>query len=254
MTCRVVQLTDCHLFADPQEALRGVVTWPRFVAALVDIRRRVPDCQWLIITGDLTHDESRAAYQAVRRELGDWVDRVRVIPGNHDDRPLLGELFPQGDTGPEGRQTFAVSASGWQLIGLDAQIPGKLPGELGEAQRSWLQGQLERSPRPTLLFVHHPPIPVGSPWLDVIGLQDARELGELLRRFPQVRLVACGHVHQELAGSLGSATVLTTPAVGPQFRPRTAALEIDPAPPAYRVLELHSTGEWSTQVLRFREC
>jgi len=63
-------------------------------------------------------------------------------------------------------------------------------------------------------------------------------------------LICCGHVHQETASSLAGATVLTTPAVGPQFRPRTAELEIDPGPPAYRLIELYPGGEWSSQVLR----
>jgi len=65
-----------------------------------------------------------------------------------------------------------------------------------------------------------------------------------------VKLVCCGHVHQESATSIGGVTVLTTPAVGPQFRPRTEELQIDPLPPAARLIELEPDGSWSTQVIR----
>jgi Icc protein len=249
MTYRVVQLTDCHLFADQQRSLRGVATRPRFVTALRDVRRQAPETNLLVFTGDTAHDEASATYECVRDALADWGDRVRIIPGNHDDRAFLGELFPRHGDGPAGRVTFHVSWPDWQVLGLDSQQPGELPGSLGTGQLEWLRARLEETKSPTLLFVHHPPITVQSPWLDRIGLQDAPALERLLGNHPQVRLVVCGHVHQQATGSLAQATVLTTQAVGPQFRPRTEQLEIDPGPPAFRILELHSNGRWTTQVL-----
>jgi Icc protein len=110
-----------------------------------------------------------------------------------------------------------------------------------------------RARRRHLLFTHHPPIEVGSRWLDEIGLRDADALGQLLAAHGQVRLVVSGHIHQELAGSIAGACVQTTPAVAPQFRPRTAEFEIEPGPPAYRVIELHPGGRWSSGVIRALE-
>lgn len=248
---RAIQLTDCHLFADPAQALRGIVTWPRLTAVLADIRRRFPDFDLLVLSGDTAHDEALATYQAVRRELADWIDRVRIVPGNHDDRQGLRQVFPYSSGDLAGRVTFHQQWDDWQAIGLDSQRPGELPGSLGAKQLAWLHVRLATTPSiPTLLFLHHPPVAMHSPWLDEIGLRDSAELERLLRDYPQVRLIACGHVHQELAAALGGATVVTTPAVGPQFRPRTATLEIEWAPPAYRVVELAADGTWSTQVLR----
>ncbi|MBI3865978.1 MAG: phosphodiesterase [Planctomycetia bacterium] len=250
-THRVVQITDCHLFADPAQALRGIVTWPRFVAVLEDVRQQVPDADLLVITGDTAHDEARATYEAVREALTDWTGRVRIIPGNHDNRADLRELFPTAQDGPAGRVTFSETWDEWQVIGLDSQRPGELAGSLGDEQLEWLQSCLRATAQlPTLLFLHHSPIPVQSPWLDRIGLQDAAAFERILRDHLHVRLICCGHVHQEVVGSLGGAATFTTPAVGPPFRPRTEQLEIDSAPPGYRVLELQADGRWSTQVLR----
>lgn len=253
MTHRIIQLTDCHLFADPKQELRGIATWQRFLAALSDLRCRNLKVDLLVMTGDTAHDELNATYEAVRHELLDWADRVRVIPGNHDSRSDLQGVFPALPAGPLGRVTFHDLWDDWQVLGLDSQRPGELPGSLGAEQLDWLRRILDASPGlSTLLLMHHPPISVGSPWLDRIGLLDAAEFERLLRGHPQVRLVGCGHVHQEVVASLGKATVFTTPSVGPAFRPRTAELEIDSALPAYRIWEF-STGEsWATQVLQCR--
>jgi Icc protein len=250
MSHRIVQLTDCHLFAEPDKALRGIVTRPRFQAVMNDLRTRIPDVELLVFTGDTAHDESAATYTAVHTEIADWNDRVRIVPGNHDDRRLLREVFPQAVGIHDRRNAYHDASDDWQVIGLDSQIPGELPGLLGADQLEWLNSRLTAVLLPALLFVHHPPIPVHSPWLDRIGLQDAADLERIVEHHPHVRLIVTGHVHQELAGSLAHATVLTTPAVGPQFRPRTTELVIDDLPPAYRVIELHPDGRWSTQVLR----
>lgn len=250
MPRELIQLTDCHLFADPHRSLRDIVTWPRFMATLQVVRQRVPNADLLVLSGDTAHDETRATYESVFRELTDWTERCRILPGNHDDRDAIRGVFSPANDGPPGRITFHVAWPDWQVIGLDSQQPGELAGQLGSDQLDWLHGRLELSAVPAVLFLHHPPLDVQSAWLDRIGLRDATDFGRLLERHPQVRLVVCGHVHQQLAASLAHATVLTTPAVGPQFRPRTEQLEIDvAAPPAYRLLELHPEGRWSTQVL-----
>ncbi|MFO1091719.1 MAG: metallophosphoesterase [Planctomycetaceae bacterium] len=216
---------------------------------LNDLRRRVPDFDLLVLTGDTAHDEARPTY-AAGDALTEWSNRVRIIPGNHDQRAFLRELFPQSTTGPADRITFQHAFEDWQIVGLDSHKPGEVPGRLGPEQLDWLQQCLAASSVPTMLCLHHPPIPVHSPWLDQIGLEDAAEFGELMRQHAHVRLIVTGHVHQEFAGSLGAATVLTTAAVGPQFVPRTEQLVIDDAPPAYRIIELESDGRWSTHVLR----
>ena len=251
MTLRIVQLTDCHLFADPQQALRGITTWPRFTAILQRLRQQIPQVDLLVFTGDTAHDENAATYSAVQRELIEWIPNVRFVPGNHDNRAALQEHFPTPNRPCEGRVTFCEQRDGWQLIGLDTQRPGEVSGSVGREQLVWLEANLESARHlPTLLFLHHPPIEVQSAWLDKIGLQDRGELARMLKDHLQVRLISCGHVHQEVIASLGHATVFTTPAVGVPFRPRTEQLEIDTDPPQFRLWELAPDGRWSTQVLR----
>lgn len=250
MPHRIIQITDCHLFADRRE-LRGYATWPRLEAVLAEIRARFSDCECLVVTGDTAHDEIEETYRAFRESLGDLTDKLLLIPGNHDNREAIENVFPERCELTDGRLTFQHRLADWQLIGLDSHIPGEVPGQLGKDQLNWLSETLARpAGTPTLVFVHHPPVPLHSRWLDEIGLEDGQALLELLEQFPNIKLVSCGHVHQESSTSTAGPVVLTTPAVGPQFRPLTDEMQFDPLPPALRVIDLEDDGTWSSQVVR----
>ncbi len=247
----IVQISDCHLFADPAARLFGISTRVRLQRAIEEIDRRNPAFDLLVVTGDTAHDEDRATYDVLAAELGDRVERLRIVPGNHDARDSLLSAFPDACDDVGGRVTFRAESAGWLLVGLDSQLPGEPAGELGSEQLDWLRTTLGRRPETaTALFMHHPPIDVGSGWLDTIALRDAAALRSVLERHPQVEVVLTGHVHQEATDLLGRVPVLTTPAVGPQFRPHTERLEIEPGAPAFRVIELSPGGRWTTTLVR----
>jgi Icc protein len=250
----IVQISDCHLFADPNAEIRGVRTRDRFLRVWKHFIQFNPRPDLLIITGDLTHDERRESYLALREIVSDWLSKLRVIPGNHDERSLLRETFGLRPVSGLDRIHFSESLTGWRLIGLDSHIPGQLAGELGDDQRQHLARLLEQDhTTPTILFLHHPPISINSPWLDKINLQDAAELRSIVSNHPQIRLICTGHVHQEFTGSIAGVPVLTAPSTGVQFRPGTESLELDEVFPGYRILQLQSDGSWSTEIVRVPE-
>lgn len=244
MSARIVQLTDCHLLADPLSQLKGICTRSQFDRVLETVHARFADADRLIVTGDLTHDGLPTTYETLRSLLADWFPRLRVIPGNHDDRPAMREIFGARIQDAAGRHVFVDDVGDWILIGLDSLLPGEVRGALGVDQLAWLKSQLRLRPqKPTCLFLHHPPVRVNSAWLDQIGLEDAAALRDILHASPQVRAVSCGHVHQERTTIEGSLVVLTSPSTGVQFRPETEVLEVDSAAPGFRVIDLESDGQ-----------
>ncbi len=242
MTTRILQLTDCHLMADPRAELKGICTRALFERVLAAVRTRHGALDRLIVTGDLTHDEQLATYESLRELLLPWLPRLRLIPGNHDHRERMRQAFPERIQPLGQRNVFVEDVGGWRLLGLDSHVPGELHGRLGDEQRAWLDEQLTAHPGPAVVFLHHPPILVGSQWLDRITLQDAPELLALVRRHANVRAVVCGHVHQERTVAEPPAMIFTSPSTGVQFRTETISLEVDPVPPGFRVLELHPDG------------
>ena len=242
MSIRIVQLSDLHLYRDPHGRLAGVPTWSTFRAVLEQVRRRHDDFDYLILTGDLAQDEALETYLMLREALENWVERCRIIPGNHDDRANLRKAFPELFPKSEGALTFTLSAGGWRVIGLDSHVPGEVKGRVDGGQLEWLRTQLANAAgTPTLLFVHHPPIPIDVAWIDELGLNEAAALVELIETSPQVKVVCSGHVHQEFAGHIGEAAMYTTPSTCVQFGSRTEK-SFDIRAAGYRTFKLGEDG------------
>ena len=137
------------------------------------------------------------------------------------------------------------------MIGLDSQLTGEDAGELGSEQLAWLDDRLAVDPaRSAVLFLHHPPIAVGSPWVDRIGLLDAGALESVLARHPQVRAVITGHVHQEASGRSAArrCTRHRRSAPSSDHTPKRSRSIRDRLPTASS--SCIPTGDWSTTVVR----
>ena len=254
MTTRILQLSDVHRFADPDERLFGIPTRELFEDVLAHVERSGLRPDHVVVTGDHTHDELPETYAAVREELAPFLDRLWLVPGNHDDRAVLRAAFDDRIPGDgAGQVTFSFRAGDWLCLGLDTQVPGAVGGRLGAEQVDWIRAQLdEHRPGAAVLFMHHPPVELGLAWLDRIGLEDAKLLQDLLEEDPRVRLVCCGHVHHEFSTRVGSAEIVTVPSTGLQFSPVSEVAEFVAAPPGYRMIELGVDG-YRTSVVRLPE-
>ena len=251
---RIVQLTDLHLFADPEERLFGIPTRETLREVVAHVEEHAGRVDHLVVTGDHTHDELPQTYEALREIMAPWLGRLWQVPGNHDDRAVLRSVFRDRIEG-EGaeRVRFAFGAGDWICLGLDTQVPGEVKGLVDEAQVAWIREQLEaHDPSAAVLFMHHPPVLLGSAWLDPIGLEGRELLQDLLREDARIRLVCSGHVHHASAHEVGAASVVTTPSTGLQFDPAGETTTFASDPPGYRVIELD--GErCSTRVVRLPE-
>jgi Icc protein len=249
MRTRIVQLSDLHLYRDRGGLLAGVRTWATFDAVLDLVSRRHEDFDYLVLTGDLAQDEALETYVMLRDALGDWMQRCRIVPGNHDDRGNLREVFPELFPKGEGLLTFTLQCHGWCVVGLDSQVPGETRGHIDGDQLRWLEAQLARCPGwPALLFVHHPPVPVNVAWIDALGLYDAADFVALIEASPQIKLICAGHVHQEFGGRVGAAAVYTTPSTCVQFGARKEKT-FDIRMAGYRTITLAKDG-YHTEVHR----
>ncbi len=126
-----------------------------------------------LVTGDLVHDGPAEAYRRPADLLGGLPCPWHVIPGNHDDRASLRAALPEhAYLGSSGPCHYAVGDTGpLRLVGLDTRNGG---GWLGPAQLSWLDARLaERARRPTVVFLHHHPVPSGIAEIDRMGLLEA---------------------------------------------------------------------------------
>jgi Icc protein len=139
---------------------------------------------------------------------------------------------------------LSVRYRGWLLLFLDSTIPGETGGHLNPGQLIDLEATLAENPGlPTLICLHHQPVPVGSQWIDSIGLNNSAEFFEVVDRHPQVRGLLCGHVHQQYDGKQAHIRLMATPSTCIQFVAGQDDFAIDHCPPGYRWLALLPDGQ-----------
>ena len=143
----------------------------------------------------------------------------------------------------------------WQILLLDSQVFGVPHGELSDFQLEWLEKRLAEAPeRHTLLLLHHHPLPAGCSWLDQHSLRNAASLDNVLVRYPRVKNLLCGHIHQELDVDWNGRRIMATPSTCVQFKPHCANFTLDTVSPGWRWLELHADGSLTTEVCRLAGC
>jgi Predicted phosphohydrolases len=247
---RILQITDTHLFAKKHETLLGVNTWESYQAVLAAIHAQKRDCDLIVATGDLAQDHSAEAYQHFSEGIAAFAMPCVWLPGNHDFQPAMYSALQ--DAGISSAKRVFIGDR-WQILLLDSQVFGVPHGELSEYQLEWLERKLADSPeRNTLLLLHHHPVSSGCSWLDQHSLRNAAALDSVLARYPRVRHMLCGHIHQELDLDWNGRRMMATPSTCVQFKPHCANFTLDTIAPGWRWLELHDDGTLTTEVCRLQ--
>ncbi|MBP6583831.1 MAG: 3',5'-cyclic-AMP phosphodiesterase [Chromatiaceae bacterium] len=247
VTQRLLQISDPHLFADPEGDLLGQRTRLTLegVLNLAQANFGAPD--QVLLTGDLAQDASPAAYRYLADRCG-WLGRpCHALPGNHDDPKEMARSLGAGPVDVP----HQIDCGSWRLILLDSTLAGKDAGHLATGSLRRLASALAARPQaPTLVVLHHPPVPVGSPWLDGIGLDNPEDLFAILDHQPQVRGLVFGHIHQTFSAERNGVALLGAPSTCIQFLPGSQDFALDPATPGFRWLELHPDGGIDTGIER----
>ena len=202
---RIIQITDLHI-PIPGEDTHGVDVRTNFLKLIEAIPAFKPDV--LVVTGDLCLTEGR-------REVYEWVkprfDALNipyyVISGNHDDPALLAEVFQVEEHLQNGRLFYEEMNFSLPMLFLDTTI-----GVLSEDQLTWLNQKLAILQGPVLLFIHHPPIKAGVPFMDnQYILKNWPEVFSCLEAYQDSVHVFSGHYHTDKTILRGNVAIHITP-------------------------------------------
>lgn len=243
----VLHLSDPHLFANDQGSLLGVNTQESFCAVLDDVRAKGIDPDVIVVTGDISQDYSPASYQYFAEKIAQFGKPVFTLAGNHDET----ELFKTYLSSPPLFNHKQVLTDHWQILMLNSHVEGEVHGKISGEELEWLGDCLERNTDlPTMVFMHHHPIPVGSDWLDEIGISNKDQLLELVTRHPQVKLCGFGHVHQFSEHKIDNALYCSVPSTCVQFKRHSADFAASSETPGYAVYQCQSNGAINKQQFR----
>jgi Icc protein len=207
---RVVQITDLHLFSMPSSSLQGYCTYEAFrgtVDYLITNLSLKPDL--ILLTGDLSQDESVESYQLALLQLKRLNSPIYWIHGNHDSEDKVRFVF---DSAENVKQLSRLCTPTWDFISLNTCRPGTDNGHIEEVEYESFLEKIEKSKKDkkaVAVVMHHHPFPVATPLIDACMLQDNERLITILNTIPEIKLVICGHVHGEYTVKLSRQNVET---------------------------------------------
>ncbi len=238
------------MFADADGELRGTNTQASLQQVLDHYHAGDWRAQRALITGDLIQDNSAEAYERFRELLLPLNMRMHCVPGNHDVRDLMRPVCNR----PPFSYCATEEVGDWLLVGLDSCINGEAGGAVTPQELQRFEAIVAASPaKHIMVCLHHPPVAMGSKWLDTVGLKNGEELLRSLQQTGRVRLLVFGHVHQPYDAEHHGIQVIGTPSTCRQFKPGSDDFGVDDRPPAYRRITLHSNGNNDNELIWVNE-
>lgn len=248
-TLRILQLTDTHLYADPDGTLLGVNTLASCRSVIEYFLAHHWDIDLLLATGDLVHDASPEGYRQISEMLIGFDVPVFCLPGNHDVPASMHTHMSCDGVSTE----LVNSMGGWRFLMLNSVVDNSEGGRLAGTQLERLERALDEDDRHALVCMHHQPVKVGSAWIDTMAIENPGEFFAIIDRYPQVRGVLWGHIHQSYDAARNGVRLMASPSTCVQFAPHIDEFKVDEEPPGFRLLALLPDGRILSEVVRIDE-
>lgn len=236
----IAQFSDLHVTAAGRRNPDGIDTAAAVSRCIAHLGALDVAPDLLVLSGDLTDEGTVPEYQRLRDMLAEVRIPVCLMPGNHDRRAPMRQVFAgHAYLGAAGRMFYHREVRGLRLIMLDSVIEGREGGDLDDAQLLWLEHLLHSEPaQPALVMLHHPPVVTGFSRMDRVSVapEGVARFGELVAGHAQVKGVSCGHVHRSVQAVWQGVQVSVCPSAAFQARLRLGCGRFEPAlhePPAY---------------------
>ena len=231
----IAHISDPHVAGWGKKAYNIAPTAENLARCVDHINRLNPQPELVLITGDITsgglpEEAERAA--AVLKKLR---FPFYLVPGNHDNRSDLWTVFGGGACPSKTGKFINYVIEGYdiRLIGLDSTVPGAPGGKICKARADWLDARLaESEKRPTVIFLHHPPVRCGVLETDEDGFEGVNIFGDIIEKYVNIERVLCGHIHLEAHAAWRGTVVSAAPSTGMQL-----VLDLTMTQPSASVLE-----------------
>ncbi len=233
----VAQVTDLHIGFDRGNPHELNVRRLNLVIDQLNAMRPKPSL--LLVTGDLVENgDDRDAYRHMKALIGRWDGRVAWAIGNHDDRTIFRELFPDVETDPDGFIQYELDHCGLRWIILDTLDAGRHGGMICARRAGWLKARLaERTKVRTVIVLHHPPVDTGIDWMSALSCEAwVKRLDRVIKPARQVVGMIAGHVHRPIATSFAGRPLAVCASTAPVLA--LDLEDIDPKHPDGRPLIL----------------
>ncbi|MGB2739715.1 MAG: metallophosphoesterase [Cognaticolwellia sp.] len=242
----VAQISDSHLFADRNGLHHQANVYQNLKKVLWDIKKKSA-IDVIVFTGDLTQDHSEASYQLFIEAFAECEISLPVyyLAGNHDEHLLLKRYLSRAPF----CHAKSFENSHWQVLLLESK--SATPSGLFTKTEADKAADVIDYSKSQLILMHHHPVNVGF-FIDDHGLVNKIDFQQFLAKYPSIKAIGCGHVHQALTLSVAlpnkSINLYSCPATSIQFDVNSSTAKSNGQPPGYRVFTLIENKPITTQV------
>lgn len=201
---KIIHVSDTHVEPAGQMVV-GHDPRARFRRVVEAINDRHADAALCVISGDLTDRGSEDAYRSFADILAELKVPYRLMMGNHDNRANFRRVFPDAPVDANGFIQSSEDFGPIRLVFLDTlddDHPGQ--GRLCVTRLEWLNAVLADAAargRKSVIFMHHPPFPVGVRVFEPMLLADPEPFLARITGDPSILHLGFGHLHLTTSGS-----------------------------------------------------
>ena len=247
---KIIQISDCHLFTDPQKVgYNNVDPFRSLKRILAEVKVHQPDV--LLVTGDISGDGSTESYQHFSKLIHESkVDcKIGIIPGNHDNQAQLKSNILKEYLWLSNPRM--VLPNQWHIHLLDTQYQQTM-GQISEGSLTSLVEYLSLHPSDYhLLAAHHHPIPCEG-WMDKHAWTNRHSFNAVVATYPSIKGVVYGHIHMAIEQQINQCLYMACPSTCWQFA-NQKTFAISDLMPGYRVINLLKNGQITTSTIRTQE-
>lgn len=243
----ILQITDMHILPGPDDTLLGVNTEHYFHAILEHAFANYQHFDLILVTGDLAQDPCPASYLRILNRLEACHTPCICLPGNHDDYDLMQQTLNTRLVNCRKQ----ISMENWQLICLNSQKPGDVPeGRLSKQELLFFEDCLISKPdRHALIAVHHHCLKTNG-FMDTMMIENSQDFLAIINKYPQIKAVTTGHIHQVMDITIRAVRVLGAPSTCFQFAPESETFSVETTAPGYRLIRLYADGRLESEIIR----
>lgn len=214
----IAQITDLHITTD-KDPVNKARNEERLRAVLKAIHERQPKPVAIIASGDLVDRGEAEEYVELKKILDEVELPVFLGLGNHDSRAPFRSVFPSVPVDNNGFVQWVQDFDGVRVVMLDTLDEGKADGAFCKKRAAWARSTFRKAKRtPTVVALHHPPIPSGIKWMDPDPNSEwIARLKKTLEGRKQIQTAISGHIHRAYFGMFAGHSLSVSPATSIQL-------------------------------------
>lgn len=215
----IVQISDLHVTTDGFNACGVTPTFTNLARCIQHINDLNPPADVVLVTGDITNEGLLEETKRAKSILDSLNAPYFITPGNHDDRKHLDMIFGSPHLLVEnGFINYVIDDYELRMICMDSVIAGESGGKICKIRTEWLDKEISKDlEKPTIVFMHHPPIKYGILETDQDGFVGENNLGSVIEKYSNIKALLCGHIHLQTHTYWRGTVVSTAPSMGMQL-------------------------------------